>query len=356
MNPPEIQLSRTFRLKEDGPNPETNAEVRIIDDTGNEYSFEEIEPGRYISSSSFAARQERSYALEVMTSDGRSYGSEPTLLTPSANIDDLYAARETNQNNEDGMVFFVDASGADGQARYYRYEYEETYKIVAPRWVSVDAVVVNEQSSPPIIEIENKTEEQRVCYNTVGSNSIIIADTKDFGNDRLTRFQVRFIRSDNYIISHRYSLLLKQFVQSRDAYVYYETLNEFSSRSESLFSQTQPGFFSGNVFSTDNSEEKVLGFFEVSSVSSKRLFFNYGDFYPGEPLPPYEADCSEEFNPDLFPLSPGGPSPLVQAIDNLRLKYVGAGENMDRPYVLVARPCGDCTALGSNIVPDFWEE
>ncbi len=26
------------------------------------------------------------------------------------------------------------------------------------------------------------------------------------------------------------------------------------------------------------------------------------------------------------------------------------------PFIMVTRPCGDCTALGSNIVPDFWEE
>ena len=352
----EILLSRTFRFEEDGPNPEENAEVRILDDSGNRYPFEEIAPGVYISIDSFAARSNSSYVLEVSTSNGRGYESTPTKLAPTAEITDLYAAQGTNQNNEEGITLFVDASGTDGEARYYRYEYEETYKIVAPRWVSVDAVVIDERPLPPIIELENKTEEQRVCYGTERSNGIIIADTKDFGSDRLTRFPVRFIRSDDFIISHRYSLLLKQFVQTRDAFNYYETLNEFSSRSESLFSQTQPGFFNGNVFSTDNSEEKVLGFFEVSSVSAERLFFNFEDFYPGESLPPYVTDCEEVFNPNLFPTAPGGPSPLVQAINDLKLKYVSAAESTDQPYFLVARPCGDCTALGSNVVPDFWIE
>ena len=60
---------------------------------------------------------------------------------------------------------------------------------------------------------------------------------------------VRFINRNNYIISHRYSILVRQFVQSNEAFTFYETLNDLS-RNESLFSETQPGFLAGNVSST----------------------------------------------------------------------------------------------------------
>ena len=46
--------------------------------------------------------------------------------------------------------------------------------------------------------------------------------------------------------------------------------------------------------SVNNSNEKVLGFFDVSSVSSKRLFFNFREVFPSNliPGPPYFIDCN----------------------------------------------------------------
>ncbi len=352
----QVLLSRTFRLEEDGPNPESSAQVVVRDDQQNEFVFEEVEAGRYLSVQSFGALPNREYSLSVVTSDGRTYGSDSASLTAESQIVDLYASREENANGQDGIAILLDNQTNDENALFYRFEYEETYKIIAPRWVSVDAVVVRDRPSPPIIVLEPKTEEQRVCYNTELSNDIILGDTENSNQNVLTRFPVRFISSDNFIISHRYSILVKQFVQSREAFAFYETLNEFSSQTESLFSQIQPGFLNGNVFSTQNESEKVLGFFQVSTVTSQRLFFDYEDFFLGEPLPPYATDCSLEFTPDLLPGSPGGASPLVQAINSLGQKYVSSSGDENRPFILVNRPCGDCTALGSNVIPDFWVE
>ena len=352
----QVLVSRTFRLEEDGPTPESSAVVRITDDQQGNYTFEEVEPGTYLSSEPFRALPGRAYELTVETSDGRTYGSQASSLTPESEILDLYASVGENSNGQEGIGIFLDNRPLETDVRFFRFEYEETYKIIAPRWVAVDAVVVRDRPRPPIVILEPKTEEQRVCYNTVPSNTIILSDTEDSNQDGLTRFPVRFIRKDNFIISHRYSILVKQFVQSRDAFSFYETLDEFSSQTESLFSQVQPGFLEGNIFSLESESEKVLGFFQVSSVTTRRLFFDYDDFFPGEPLPPYESDCSEEFTPNLLPDGPGGASPLVQAINALGQKYVEATGDENSPYILVTRACGDCTALGSNVVPEFWEE
>jgi hypothetical protein len=53
------------------------------------------------------------------------------------------------------------------------------------------------------------------------------------------------------------------------------------SGSDGILSQNQPGFFFGNIKSVENPNEKVIGYFEVSSVSSQRIFFNYEDVFPG---------------------------------------------------------------------------
>ena len=168
---------------------------------------------------------------------------------------------------------------------------------------------------------------------------------------------------NNYIISHRYSILVKQYVQTSEAHQFYKSLKELSS-SESLFSQTQPGFLVGNVFSESDSSEKVLGFFEVSSVSSKRVYFNYKDLFPGEILPPYYINCTYFFSPALITrdMLTGiiTESPLQDAIKRgeqfLEENLLDGELVIGAPYEMVLPPCGDCTVLGSNVVPDFWVE
>jgi hypothetical protein len=145
--------------------------------------------------------------------------------------------------------------------------------------------------------------------------------------------------------------LVKQYVQSQEAYAFYRTLNDLSG-SESILSQNQPGFINGNVFSSDNANEKVIGFFEVSSVSSKRIFINRDDFdLIDYTSPPYEVEC-EEIAPPL--------NQLLETIQSGNLIFYYNNNGIPRlpggPYVMVPSKCGDCTKIGTNIVPDFWEE
>ena len=165
---------------------------------------------------------------------------------------------------------------------------------------------------------------------------------------KLSELPIRFINRNNYIISHRYSLLVKQFTISKEAYLFFEKLKSFSGEQDA-FSQTQPGFFSGNVFSEDNLDEKVLGYFDVTSVTTKRIFFNYVDFFPNEPLPPY---VSEDCVP--FIVGPGTNPSLGELIDNNLVRYQATINSFD--FSVVSRICADCTVVGTIEVPEFWIE
>ena len=352
----EIKLSRSYRFEDDGPTPETNAIVKIASSNGD-ILFEETENGKYASLSAFKAMPNSAYVLQIVTSDGRSYKSNETVLTQETQIDNLYAIRETNDDGVNGMSIYIDTFDATGNSMYYRYEYEETYKIIAPLWVDEDLVVVADEWPDCFVELVPRPY-TRVCYNTVSSIDNIQGATVGLSEDRLTRFLVREISSDNYILSWRYSILVRQYVQSQEAYTYFETLSEFAGDG-SLFSQNQPGFISSNIRSESNSEEKVLGFFEVSSVSSKRIFFNYEDYYPNEPQPPYASSCLE-ISPEI---DLGHPAdlcgPLLVLIEGGTVLYYRENEFpslREGPYYVVPAECGDCTRLGTITVPDFWEE
>ena len=349
----QILLSRTFAFEEEGPTAERNANVKIVDDIGNEFIFQETSAGTYISTTAFSAKTNSNYQLLVTTNNGRSYSSETMKLTPETQIDELYTERLFNDDGVEGMALFIDSFDPTGNSRNYRYEYEETYKIIAPNWGPND-LIGDPEGGCGVLIVRRENDEQ-VCYTTDKSNTLILNNTNGFTEDRTSRFLVRFISRDNYIISHRYSILVRQFVQSNEAYTFFETLNSFSG-AESLFSETQPGFLSGNVFSEDNSNEKVLGYFDVASVSERRIFFNYDDFFPGESLPPYINPCQENAPPLA---SPAG-CILRALVTNNQVRYTSDNQQPpprgEGPYLVVPRVCGDCTEIGELAIPEFWTE
>ncbi len=343
----EVLLSRSFRFEEDVAPAEKNAQVMIRTDDGDQYVFEEEAPGKYLSNIAFAAEMNKDYTLMISTQDGKSYASSSMQLpVQNTNIDNLYAERTTNNDGTEGMGIFVDSFDPSGSSNYYRHEYLETFKIIAPFWSPFDIVVLNEGVSTFNVAIILREREERICYGTNPSRNIQVASTLALSEDRLSKYNVRFIERDNYILTYRYSILVRQYVQSPEAFSFYETLRGLSQSSGNVFSEDQPGFLAGNIFSLDDSRENIAGFFEVAAVAEKRIFFDYEDFFPNEEPPPYVTDC--------LPFSPSsegtlGERDLANLIYDDAIRYYAQG-------LVVQSRCGDCTVLGSNVIPDFWTE
>ena len=287
----EIKISRTFSLEEFTPSEENNAKVIITDNSQNVYEFEETSNGKYTSTIQFGATANNNYTLSITTENGKLYKSQPTQLPGVVPMNNLYASREVSDDTgKENMSIFIDGFDPFANSKYFRYEYEETYEIVAPSWVDGEFRISN-SGLLTSNELCCRSLEKKVCYNTVASDSIIQLKTDNLSQGNSSVFPIRVISRDNAIIRTRYSILVKQYAQSLDAFTFYKILNKFSS-SDNLFSQNQPGFFSGNIYSVNNQNEKVVGYFDISSVSFKRIFFNFSDFFPDEPLPPYFEDCS----------------------------------------------------------------
>lgn len=353
-----VFLTRTFEFEEDGPSAESNANVRI-EGGGNVFTFQESTPGLYISTQTFAAQPNTDYQLRIETQDGRSYSSDQMKLPQPTQIDDLRAERITNDLGEEGVAILVDSFDPTGNSVNYRYQYEETFKIIAPFWTpnDLERTPVSEATEICQVSIIPDERSEETCFATDFSNVIIQINTKSLAEDRVSNFMVRFIGRENYIISHRYSILVRQFVQSNEAFTFYETLNEFSGN-ESFFSETQPGFLEGNISSDTNTDEKVLGYFDVASVAEQRLFFNYSDLFSGEELPPYVDPCNLSAPPIR---TPGIPPRCILAVqtDLGLVSYAGnndSGGQNEGPYFVVPNVCGDCSEIGKVEVPDFWIE
>ena len=349
---------------------EENAQVRVMGSDGSMFSFFEDGQGSYLSQESFAVQPGVDYQLEIVTADGSAYQSDNVAMPDASQITNVFAERITTDLGVEGIQIYVDSEPVSGNPQNFGYTYEETYKIIAPNWNEDDFVLTNyDPCALPVptydLEIVPRTVQNQICYNTVASNTIIQGTSLNSSN-AVKGFPVRFIPKDNYVTANRYSILVRQHVQNAESFGFYETLKEISE-SDNVFSQVQPGPLEANIKRMDGADEMVLGFVDVTSVSEQRIYLEYGDFFPGEELPPYPFPCFEESAPEshlsycftgesmnLCPLS------TIERIDTGIINYTGLNNDnigvCPGPYTFVARVCGDCTLLGQNEPPDFWEE
>lgn len=354
----EVKITKTYKLEENFPTTVTDAVVILKDNLGNTYDFAE-QGNKYVSVNEFKAEPNRHYQLKIITDDGRSYISTTEVLTHETSIQSIVPT-VTNVNGVRGVEMIVNSFDPTNSSKYYRFEYEETHKIIAPRWLPVKAVVTP-TPSPGVIDLVPRTEEAQFCFTTKKSDKIILTSTNDLSEDRVI-FPVRFIKDSDYTIANRYSILVKQYVQNLASHTFYKTLKELSG-SEGILSQNQPGFFFGNIKSVENPDEKVIGYFEVSSVSSQRIFFNFEDVFPNQLQPKYPYKCNPDpllgnddpefffkycFSP--FDLSCAGYT-VLSALANGSMVYFNFSGGK---YELYPTPCGDCTSFSSNIRPTFW--
>jgi hypothetical protein len=146
-------------------------------------------------------------------------------------------------------------------------------------------------------------------------------------------------------LSVRYSLLVKQHIVSREAYEFWNHLREQENNLGSIYS-FQPFQIVGNVFCTDNPAEPVLGYFNVSAVSSKRIFVNRPtdlEFF-------YQTECpfiTEDMYTVLWLWQDQWPLYLPA-------RYIGS---LQTPVLTGTQNCVDCTEDGGVLqAPDFWIE
>ena len=350
-----IKLSRTFPLDSADIVLETGASVVITDNLLNTYNFTETTTGIYISDITFKAIIDRSYVLEINTANGKSYTSNSEKIAGLSNVNNLVAKKETNVFGIEGLNIYVESNSTDNLAKYYKYNFDETYKVIPPNWSGEKLRIVSDEL-PFEVEKTANLDNNKICYTTKNSNSIIQTETASLSANNVN-FGFLFIPKSDFRISSRYSILLKQSVQSLEAFNYYNTLSDLSS-SENVFTQNQPGFLLGNITATNNNNDKAIGYFEVNSVSEKRLFLNRDDFYPNTTAD-FIDDCEYIAPLTTYFRQNGSPtSPLISILKMNEWLYYkdndGTNVTLEGEYFLVPKVCGDCRETGTNIKPSFW--
>ncbi|WP_409417347.1 DUF4249 domain-containing protein [Flavobacterium sp. PS2] len=350
----EIKISRSYRFEESGPTTEEGATVFVTDNDNNSYSFSlEKTSGLYVSNNEFQAIPGKTYQLNITTKEGKSYSSSVQSLTPVNEIQ--VEPKIETKDGKKGVQIVVSSYDPNAKTKFYRYEYDETYKVVAQSWTPYKLVLApfTTNGRPDFIVVPREGE-SRICFTTKKSDDLLLMNTVGSSEDRIN-LPIRFISAKDPIIKERYSIIVRQYVQNLESYTYYKTLKSLST-SESIFSQVQPGFNYGNLKSNDNSSEKIIGFFEVSSISSKRIFFSYRDIFIDEPYPPYPSECAYESYKNCWGQTEDRScrgEKILSIVNGPGLDVLYYGTDKDS-FVFITAACTDCTKISSNIKPLFW--
>ena len=137
-------------------------------------------------------------------------------------------------------------------------------------------------------------------------------------------------------------MLVKQYSLNKEEYLYWEQLQKLSEKVGSLY-DIIPSSVTNNVYCVDDPNEKVLGYFSVSAISSKRIFIK--DHFSGL-VNLYTHDACGAMT-----------VPADTSLPNLNIYvWIIGGAATSGWLITYDKGCADCTVRGTNIPPYFWTE
>jgi hypothetical protein len=354
--PYKVRLSRTFQSIDSMPEIINDAIIYIADETGNMTSFEYSDNGIYKTDSAFFYGEPgKTYTLHIETRDGNKYQSQPCVMLPASNIDSVYLSREEEIDNiqgkfRTGIMIYLDIEENNEDGKYFRWEYEETWKFRSPYPKRFDYI------NGSLIKLDSFRE---YCWKSNKSGEILILSVLPGQEYSSKNVPITFIPSDESDrLTVRYSILIKQYSISQKEFDFWYNLKQVSERGGNIF-DTQPFPVISNIFNTDNPEEIVLGYFEVSSVKERRIFIIPEDLKELD-LPRFNYSCLK------FVVSPSDYNPPM-SFDEIYQGFMAHGgivfvetiydkESKESKLVFVQKECSDCSIVGTITKPEFWDD
>lgn len=321
--------------------PVSGAEVQIADDKGNVYLLYEQDPGWYETEErDLKGIPGNTYTLMVNTPDEKQYQSTPVLMRESPEVERVHY-QEIKRTHFDGetpyeenwLNILVDAKAPGKDVTYFKWDFEETWEFEMPTYV----LVTHGWDSPPpptweTIEVDY---EKKHCWVSESSSSMLIKSTLDDPSNEVRNFILQSIGPQHDRLNINYSILVKQYVISRDFYNYFKMIREANEETGGIYEKT-PAQILGNI-ECCNANEVALGYFMASAVKTKRIFIHRDEHHVA-PGSVYEGCGWHSVHPRY-----------------VTDYFYGTYDNGNSEAFSINIFCTDCSVRGTNVAPDFWE-
>ncbi len=222
-----IKLSKTANLlAKVTTNPVRNAELKVEGNNGTTYALNETTPGKYVSGS-LNLNNNKKYRLRIKTPDNEEFLSDFVGVVNSPAIDTVSYSFQSN-----GIQMNLGTHDPQNSTHYYRWEYQETWVIHSTYYSFYKS------NGDSVINRNFINDEVYQCWRSDTSSAIVLGSSAALSKDVISDLPFTFIPSTsekldggNSIIlsqhapaANAYSILVKQYALTSDAYAFWTNL------------------------------------------------------------------------------------------------------------------------------------
>lgn len=328
-----LRITRSYKL-DDGAQVtgERNAQVVVEGKDNTVRQLTMTSSGTYTSPNlNLVLNQE--YRLRIITSNGKEYLSDYVVARKTPVIDSLGFRQE-----DEGVQVYVNTHDDSNNTRYYRWDFDETWEIKSYYYSTYKF------TGPETVVKRTNGDFEYICWKYSNSKSIVLGSTAALGSDIVYRGPIVFMFNGEEKLAIRYSILLRQYALDKREYEFYAVMKRNTESLGTIF-DAQPSELKGNIRSTSDSDEPVIGFVSASTIEEKRFFIDNLQLDRWR----FEQDCPKG-------TVPNNPDSLRNAYEG-GYSIIGAvgGGNPPGAYEASYKRCVECPARGGSLVkPSYW--
>jgi hypothetical protein len=339
-----ITLSHTVKISDTVKTAAERGATVAVESGSARRPLTEISPGVY-SALPLNLDTTQQYRLRIKLSNGKEYVSDfekPKITPPIDTV--TYTIKDTS------LQINLSAHDPSNSTRYYRWDYSEAWRFNSKFYSSYK--VVNGTIYPRL-----PAEDIFSCFSGAKSSSIVLGSSVKLAQDVISKALITTIISGSEKISVRYSILVKQYALTKQAFAFYENVKKNTEQLGSIF-DALPSEVGGNIHNTANLAEPVIGYVGVSTVQSKRIFIDKEEL-PATWITQYPYNCTQDtalFNNPKTKLNEVKAFILTNiTLPTLTLR-AKAPDTTLLGYYRTDFICGDCTLRGTKKRPAFWKD
>jgi len=280
------------------PKPVTNALVLIKDSDGKSVQAKHDSVGIYNTPPYYQAEVGKSYNL-IIYLDEKVYVSSTEYIEKLNELEEiniLYNSYpELSETNEviykTGVDIRAKYSKQENTSNYYYWDYKGVYLANAAPELHIGYDRFGHTFPDPLPCCA-------ACFRTERTSKIITS-SYDLGTDTQD-VKLFFIEDDGYRFNDHYTLILKRYSLTREAFQFYKEVNQQLKIHGDIF-DPPPVTIRGNISNLNDLDELVIGYFKACDISSDTLRIYQADLKEVKPLPIFKFDCRDWPNSSTIP-------------------------------------------------------
>jgi len=345
-----IKLSRTVNIgAQSVVNPVSGATVMVVSNQNVDYPLMQTAPGTY-SSPGLNLNNAQQYRLSIVTNNEQ-YLSDFVAVLNSPPIDSVGFTITGS-----GLNIYSNTHDPTNMVQYYRWDYQET-------WIYHSPIASAYVSNGDTVLLRTRAQEVSQCWQSDTSSTITVNSSAKLSRAVITNNPITAIASTSEKIEDEYSILVRQYALTADAYTFWQNLKQNTEQLGSIF-DPQPSQINGNIHSVTHPNEPVIGYISAGAVTTKRIFIRNQQL-PNWPVLPPDPPCV--LDTLYYQATVTGVSGFVNQVNefinynkgafDVQIPVAGVGPRGKPPigYSASTPDCVDCTVQhGTNVEPAFW--